>query len=315
MTAEKKGVVLLIAPVMDMLLNKLDENFELVKLYEYEKPEVILSQRQDDIKAVVTRGDVGVQTSVLEQLNNVGLIAVFGVGTDAIDLDYTRSRNIAVAITSGVLTQDVADMAMALMLSGARKIVHGHQFVMDGQWANEPPALGTQVSGKRIGIVGMGNIGQAIAQRARAFDMQIHYFSRTAKPELPYKQHNDLTALARESDFLVIAASGGASTQNIINAEVIGALSEQAWIINIARGSLVDEAALIAALKEHRIAGAALDVFNNEPHINDAFRKLDNVILQPHVGSATHETRKKMSETVFANVDAFFMDKPLPNAI
>ncbi len=201
------------------------------------------------------------------------------------------------------------------MLSGARKLCQGDRFVRSRAWENKAPPLATQVSGKRLGIVGMGNIGQAIARRALAFDMHISYNSRTEKESLPYTWQANLLSLARDSDFLVIAASGGAHTKNLINSDVIAAMPAHAWLINIARGSMVDEPALINALQSNKIAGAALDVFASEPNISEAWLALENVVLQPHVGSATYETRQKMSESVLANVDAFFTGKTLPGQL
>lgn len=311
----KKTFVLLIAPVMEALYEKLITAYNVCKLYEESDAESFLNAKGHQFRAVITRGDTGVKTEILEKLPSLGLIAVFGVGTDAIDLIYTRQHDIAVTITSDILTSDVADMAMGLMLSGARKLCQGDRFVRSRAWESEAPPLGSQVSGKRIGIVGMGNIGRAIARRALAFDMQISYNSRTEKEALPYTWQANLLSLARDSDFLVIAASGGAHTKNLINSDVIAAMPAHAWLINIARGSMVDEPALIDALRSHKIAGAALDVFASEPNVSDAWLALDNVVLQPHVGSATHETRQKMCESVLANVDAFFTGKTMPGQL
>lgn len=315
MSDADKKFVLLVAPLMDVLYDKLASAYHVCKLYEHPDPEEFLYTQGSQFRAIVTRGDIGVKTSLLEKLPAVGLIAVFGVGTDGIDLSYTRRNNIAVAVTVGVLTSDVADMAMGLMLSGARKLCTGDRFVRSRTWESDTPALGTQVSGKRIGIVGMGNIGQAIAKRAQAFDMQISYNSRTEKKILPYTWHADLITLAQESDFLVIAASGGAPTKNLINADVIAAMPVHAWLINIARGSMVDESALIEALQKKRIGGAALDVFADEPNVPCELLQLDNVVLQPHVGSATHETRQKMCESVLANMAAWFSGKTVPGEL
>ncbi|NIF23875.1 2-hydroxyacid dehydrogenase [Candidatus Pantoea multigeneris] len=315
MTDSNRPAVLLIASVPDALIQRLNATYTLYKLYEQTEPLAFLAQTGHEIQAVVTRGDVGVSDAVLENLSNVGMIAVFGVGTDAINLDYTRQKNIRISITSGVLTNDVADMALGLMLSGARNLCSGDRFVREQQWLKQAPSLGVQVSGKKLGIVGMGNIGQAIARRAAAFDMDIAYVSRTEKTDLPWRAVTSVNALAEQSDFLVIAASGGASTRHLIDANVIAAMPEHAWLINVARGSLVDEQALITALQNKQIAGAALDVFAEEPQVPEALLALDNVVLQPHVGSATHETRQRMGDVVFANLDAFFHQRPLPNGL
>lgn len=315
MKTANPNTVLLIAPVVDGLLDKLATEFQVYRLYEQADPLAFLQQVGGEVQAVVTRGDIGVTRAVLEQLPKLGLVAVFGVGTDAVDLDYTRTHNIAVTITSGVLTNDVADLAMGLLLSGARQLCQGDKFVRNGQWLKQAPALATQVSGKRIGIFGMGNIGQAIARRASGFDMEILYTDRKKLNHGDYQWCADLHTLAHESDFLVIAASGGAANRGLIDASVFNVMPKHAWLINIARGTLVDEKALIHALQGGVIAGAALDVYEDEPNVPVELIAMDNVVLQPHVASATHETRQRMSEVVFNNVAAFFDRAPLPNAI
>lgn len=309
------NTVLLIAPVVDGLMDKLSTAFQVYRLYEQADPQAFLRDVGHQVQAVVTRGDIGVTRAVLEQLPNAGLVAVFGVGTDAVDLEYTRAHDIAVTITSGVLTNDVADLAMGLLLAGARQLCQGDKFVREGKWLKQGPGLATQVSGKRLGIFGMGNIGQAIARRASGFDMEILYTDRKKLNHVDYQWCADLHTLAHESDFLVIAASGGAANRGLIDASVFNVMPKHAWLINIARGTLVDEKALIHALQNGVIAGAGLDVYEEEPHVPEALIAMDNVVLLPHVASATHETRQRMSEVVFKNVDAFFNATPLPNAI
>lgn len=315
MNIANNRAVLLIAPVVESLQQQLASQFPLYRLYEQDDPITFLREQGENIAVVVTRGDVGVQNNVLEMLPHVGLVAIFGVGTDAVDLDYLRTRQISVTITSGVLTNDVADLAMGLLLSGARQLCQGDRFVREGRWANGGLTLGTQVSGKRIGLLGMGNIGQAIARRARGFDMEVLYTDRKKLADLDYQWCADLHTLAHESDFLVIAASGGEANRGLIDASVFNVMPKHAWLINIARGSLVDEKALIEALQKGVIAGAGLDVFDDEPNVPAELMALDNVVLQPHVASATHETRQKMSDVVFANVAAYFSGTALPNAI
>ncbi|MBM3070651.1 2-hydroxyacid dehydrogenase [Enterobacter sp. RHBSTW-00994] len=315
MTTAISRAVLLVAPVIDSLQTQLASEFPLLRLYEQDDPIAFLREQGENIAAVVTRGDVGVQNSVLELLPHAGLVAIFGVGTDAVDLDYVRSRNIAVTITSGVLTNDVADLAMGLLLAGARQLCQGDRFVREGRWLSGGLPLATQVSGKRIGLLGMGNIGQAIARRACGFDMQVLYHDRKPAPELGYQWCADLHTLAHESDFLVVAASGGDANRGLIDASVFNVMPRHAWIINIARGSLIDEPALIRALQNGVIAGAGLDVFDDEPNVPAELMALENVVLQPHVASATHETRQRMSDVVYANVAAYFAGAVLPNAI
>ncbi|MEE4482170.1 2-hydroxyacid dehydrogenase [Serratia ficaria] len=307
--------VLLMAPVMANLLERLEGDFRLHRLYEQDDPHAYLAEHGGAITALVTRGDVGVATPVLEQLPQLGLIAVFGVGTDGIDLDYARRHGIAVTITSGALTEDVADMALGLLLATARQLCHYDRFVRAGRWLQEAPGLTTRVSGKRLGIFGMGNIGRAIAQRAAGFDMRIQYASRRRHSSLPYAYYPDLPALARASDFLIVAVAGGKETAGLVDKAVFDALPNHALVINIARGSVVNQPDLIAALQSGAIAGAGLDVYADEPQVPAALLAMEQVVLQPHVGSGTHETRQKMSDIVFANVSAFFNREPLPHAI
>lgn len=315
MKTETPRAVLLVAPVIDGLLDRLSSAFQIHRLYEQADQAAFLREVGESVQAVVTRGDIGVKNSVLEQLPNAGLVAIFGVGTDAVDLGYTRSRDIKVTITSGVLTNDVADLAMGLLLAGARRLCLGDRFVREGQWLTTPPVLGTQVSGKRIGILGMGNIGQAIARRASGFDMDVLYTDRQQVAGVNYQWCADIHTLAHESDFLVIAASGGPANRGLIDSTVFNVMPKHAWLINIARGTLVDEKALIRALQNGVIAGAGLDVYEEEPHVPAELIALPNVILQPHVASATHETRQRMSDVVFENVAAFFDGVALPNAV
>lgn len=307
--------VLLIAPVMDALQQQLDAHYTVHRLYQQPDAATWLTDNGAQIGAVVTRGDVGVTTAVLENLPHVGVIAIFGVGTDAVDLDYARRRDIAVTITAGALTDDVADLAFGLLLSSARQLCLGDRFVREGRWLQESPALATQVSRKRIGIFGMGNIGRAIARRASGFDMDIYYTDRQDDNSLPYHWCDDVLSLAENSDFFVVAVSGGKASQGIVNRDVFQALPNHALIINIARGSIINEQDLITALQNGDIAGAGLDVFVNEPNVPTELIEMDNVVLQPHVASATHETRQRMSNIVFENVQAYLNGQSLPHRI
>ncbi len=315
MHTNTQPVILLIAPVMDVLQTSLDASYRVFRLYEQTDTTEFLNRHGGEVQAVVTRGDTGVSRDILEQLPQAGMIAVFGVGTDAIDLSYTRERGIHVGITAGVLTDDVADLAMGLLLAASRRLCQGDHFVRTGQWEKTAPPLATKVSTKRLGILGMGNIGQAIARRAKGFDMTILYHSRQRNDVLDDQWCEDLHSLASQSDFLVIAASGSAENSGIINAAVFEAMPEHAWLINVARGSLIDEPALLRALQEKVIAGAALDVFEHEPHVPEAFFALDNVLLQPHVASATVETRQAMSQSVSDNLAAYFSGRAIPGLI
>jgi hydroxypyruvate reductase len=263
------------------------------------------------IRAIAAGGESKVGAALIAQLPKLEIISVMGVGYDGIDVAAAKAQGVVVTHTPNVLNDDVADLAIALMLAWARQLPKADRFVRAGDWAKGSLPLGRKMSGARIGIVGMGRIGQAIAHRAAAFGMSIGYTARSAKTGLPYAFHADAVKLAANSDYLVAITPGGAGTRKLIDAEVMKALGPQGCIVNIARGSVVDETALIAALKDGTIAGAALDVFESEPNVPQALREMDNVVLTPHIGSATTETRRAMGKLAFDNLHAKLTGKPL----
>ncbi len=230
---------------------------------------------------------------------------MFGVGYDGVPVAYCKERGIKVTNTPDVLTDDVADVALGLILMTGRSFVRHNRFVHNGEWTKRGPELATKLSGKKVGILGLGRIGKAIAQRVVAMGMKVAYTGR--KPQkVDYEYIPDLKALASAVDFLVVACPGGAATRNIVDAGVLEALGKKGTLINIARGSIVDEPALTAALQAGTIKGAGLDVFADEPRIPDALMQMDSVVLLPHVGSATRETRQAMGDLCKANLDAWF---------
>ena len=263
------------------------------------------------IRAIAASGESKVPRELIAQLPKLEIVSVFGVGYDGVDVAAARERGIAVTHTPNVLNDEVADLAMALVLAVSRRLVEGDRYVRSGAWANGPMPLARKVSGARMGIVGLGRIGMAIAKRAEAFGMSIAYTSRNARPEAPYPYFASAEALAGEVDFLVVITPGGAGTRKLIDAKVLKALGKDGYLINVARGSVVDEAALIEALQNGTIAGAGLDVFENEPNVPAALAALDNVVLTPHVGSATWQTRHAMGDLAFGNLVAHFAGKPL----
>lgn len=302
MIQQQKPRVLILAPVMDSLTEKLEQQFAVDKYTDQQNKEAFLISNGKGIVGLVTRGDVGVDNSILECLPDLKVISVFGVGTDAIDLTYTNKHNIQVEITRGVLTEDVADMAMALMLATSRNLCQADHFVREGKWLEGNFPLSSKISGKRLGIFGMGQIGQAIARRASGFDMHISYASNNEKPELPYRFYPDVKQLAAQIDVLMIAVSGGSQSAGVINASIFDTLPDNALVVNISRGSVINQQDLMTALQNKKISGAGLDVFAEEPRVPHELIAMDNVVLQPHVGSATHETRQAMSEKVLANL-------------
>lgn len=263
------------------------------------------------IRGVATGGGSGLPRAIMDLLPNLEIISVNGVGTDQIDLTEARLRKIRVATTLGTLNDDVADMALSLMLSSLRNTVHNDSFVRNGQWSNQQPPLARTVRGRKVGIVGFGNIGQAIAHRAAAFGVDLAYFNSRPRPETTLRFEPDLLSLAKWADVLILAVSGGPRSANMINADVLKALGADGILINIARGTVVDETALIHALKNNIIAGAGLDVFQNEPTINPEFFTLKNTVLQAHQASATVETRTVMGNLMVDNLVAHFEGKPL----
>lgn len=263
------------------------------------------------IRAISGSGESRVPASLIAQLPALEVISVFGVGYDGYDVAAARARGVPVTNTPDVLTDEVADMGMGLMLSIARRIPHADKYVREGRWPSGPMPLARKVSGARLGIVGLGRIGLAIATRAASFGMDISYTTRTARSDVPYRYFPTAVALAAEVDFLMVITPGGAATKGLVNAEVLKALGSQGYLINVARGSVVDQTALITALEERAIAGAALDVFEDEPNVPEALRNLDNVVLTPHIASATWQTRHAMAELAFGNLQAHFAGKPL----
>lgn len=263
------------------------------------------------IVGVASTGEASVPGSLLSRLPNARVVSVFGVGYDGVDVPAAIACGIPVTHTPEVLTDDVADLAMGLLLSVGRGIAQADQYVRAGRWPGGPFPLGRKVSGARLGIVGLGRIGKAIARRASGFGMSIAYTARSEKADSGLRFFPSAAALAAEVDFLVVITPGGAATRHLINAEVLKALGPRGFLINVARGSVVDEQALIAALHNGVIAGAGLDVYANEPQVPEALWSMPNVVLTPHMASATNETRQAMADLAFANMQAGTSGQPL----
>ncbi|OOG52206.1 2-hydroxyacid dehydrogenase [Polaromonas sp. C04] len=263
------------------------------------------------IRAIAASGESKVPRGLMDQLPALEVISVFGVGYDGVDVAAARERGVPVTHTPDVLTDDVADMGLALLLAVARRVPQADRFVRAGQWPGGPAPLGRKVSGARLGIVGLGRIGQAIARRAEGFGMSIAYTARHEKPATAYRYCPTPQALAAEVDFLMVITPGGDATRGLINAQVLTALGPKGYLINVARGSVVDQAALIHALEQGQIAGAALDVFEDEPNVPPALAARDDVVLTPHVASATWQTRRAMADLAFGNLQAHFAGQPV----
>ena len=309
-----KPELLTVAKLPPFLMQPLREAYTVHERLHTEDP-AAFARVAPNIRAIGGSGESKVPAELIALLPKLEIVSIMGVGYDGVDVAAAKARGVMVGHTPDVLNDDVADLALALMLNIARRIPQADKFVRAGLWPKGPMPLARKMSGSRLGIVGMGRIGQAIAQRALAFGMSIAYTARSAKPGLPYAFHATPKALAAASDFLVIITPGGAATRKLIDAEVLRALGPEGYLVNVARGSVVDEAALIEALQKGTIAGAALDVFEKEPEVPEALRALDNVVLVPHIGSATVQTRHAMAARAFANLEAHFAGKALPSAV
>ena len=287
------------------------EAYTLHRLWEAPDRQAFIAEHAPQIRAIATRGELGASTELIAALPKLELVACYGVGTDGIDLAACRARGIRVTNTPDVLNGDVADLAVGLLLAVQRRIPAGDQFVRSGAWAHGGMPLATRVFGQRIGIAGFGRIGGTIARRLSGFDVEVGYFSRTPKAESPHRHFASLSAMAEWCDVLIVILPGGEATRGIVNGEVLQALGPKGWLVNVSRGTTVDEAALLQALETRAIAGAALDVFLNEPRIDPRFAALDNVVLTPHHGSGTEATRRAMGELVSRNLEAHFAGRPL----
>lgn len=271
-----------------------------------------LAEHGSNIRLAVCSGKIGVDSELMRQLPQLEAIINFGVGYDATDVAQAKERNIPISNTPDVLTDCVADTALGLYLMTLRSLGAAERFVRDNSWSGgENFPLTTRASGKKVGVLGLGRIGQAIATRLEAFGCEIHYHNRNAKPDSNYTYHSSATELAANTDVLMIAAAGGPESANLVDASVLDAVGPEGFLINIARGSVIDEPALVAALKAKTIAGAGLDVFAHEPQVPTELLALDNVVLLPHLGSGTHETRADMADVVMQNLRSYLKDATL----
>jgi lactate dehydrogenase-like 2-hydroxyacid dehydrogenase len=293
---------------------RLAETYDLHGLWNEADPKAFLAAHGGEFTALVTSARFGADAATIAAMPALKVISSFGVGLDALDLDAARARGIAVGYTPDVLNDCVADTAFALVMDVARRITESDRFVRRGDWKKGPFPLATKVSGKRLGILGMGRIGRVIARRASGFDMEVRYHNRRRLDDVDHGYAASLKELAEWADFLVIASAGGAETRGLVSREILDALGPQGYLVNISRGTVVDEAALVEALQRKRIAGAGLDVFEDEPNVPEALFALDNVVLLPHLASNTHETRAAMAQRVEDNLAAFLAGRPMISA-
>lgn len=292
-----------LAPALEAVLAA---EFDVQRLADQADQPAFLAQHGARFTGLATSAPAGASAALLAALPGLRVISSHGVGLDKIDLAVAAQRGIQVGYTPEVLNDCVADLAMALLLDVARGASAADRFVRRGDWPKAKFRLARKVSGQRLGILGLGRIGRAVAQRATGFEMQIRYTNRKPVAGVPWQFEPALVELARWADTLVVVAAGGASTHHLVNAEVLAALGPDGFLVNVARGSVVDQAALVQALQTGGIAGAGLDVYADEPHVPPELMALDNVVLLPHIASATRETRQAMEALTLANLQAFY---------
>jgi lactate dehydrogenase-like 2-hydroxyacid dehydrogenase len=303
--------IVIVGPMYPACQARLEAEFSAHKLWEADDRDAFLRSVADRARAIAVYALHGCQAALIEALPKVEIIACMGIGVDRIDLACARARGIRVTNTPDVVTPDTADTAMALMLAVERRIPQGDRFVRSGEWVNGDFAFGRSLSKRRLGIVGLGRIGNAIAQRAAAFEMEIAYHGPREKAGAPYRYVADLVELAEWAEILVAACPGGEATRNLVDGKVIAALGSDGSLINISRGTVIDEAALIAALQAGTLGAAGLDVFATEPRVPEALRAMDNVVLSPHIGTQTHDARRAMGDLTVDNLHAHFAGREL----
>ncbi|HEY4374982.1 MAG TPA: 2-hydroxyacid dehydrogenase [Burkholderiales bacterium] len=306
-----KPDVLLIGPLFAPTMAQLDAAYTVHRYWEAADKPALLKKIAGTCEAVATSGGHGIKAEVVKALPKLKIISSFGVGYDSVDTTAAKAAGAHVTNTPDVLTDCVADTTWALILSTVRKTAYFDRFVRDGKWLKGNPPLTDKVWGEKLGIIGLGRIGKAIAKRGEGFGMQTAYHGRHQQAGVAYTYYPTALELARNVKILVVVTPGGKETDKIVSREVLEALGPKGYLINISRGSTVDEEALIQALAEGKLGGAGLDVFVEEPKVPEALFKLDNVVLQPHVGSGTHHTRTAMGQLVVDNLAAYFAGKPL----
>jgi len=310
-----KAQIIVVGKILADTQAKLDRVFTCHKLYEAPDRIAFVRQHAQAVRGLATFGPAGADAALMDALPKLEIISNFGVGVDAIDLAAARQRKIIVTNTPDVLNECVSDTAMALVLDTLRRFPASETYLRSGYWATRGAfPLTTSLGGKTLGILGLGRIGESIARRALAFGMKIRYHNRNRK-NVPYPYDADVVALAKSSDVLLVATPGGAETSRIVNARVLDALGPDGYLVNISRGSVIDEPALLRYLKEKKIAGAGLDVFDNEPKINAEWFGVENAVLYPHVGSATIETRTAMGDLQVENLRLHFAGKAVKTPV
>ncbi|MGF1552099.1 MAG: 2-hydroxyacid dehydrogenase [Paracoccaceae bacterium] len=307
-----KPDLLMIGPMNDHVTAELDRDFTIHRYWQADDRAALLDRLAPTTRHVATGGHHGCSAEVIEALAKLELIASFGVGYDAVDVDAARGAGVSVTNTPNVLNDCVAEVTLMLMLALAHRLPQADAYVRAGRWAREGGfPLTDELTGKRVGILGLGRIGKEIARRLQVLKMEVVYHGRRRQAHEPFPYYDDLEAMARDVDWLVVIAPGSKETEGIVSRRVMEALGPEGCLVNVARGSLVDEPAMVEMLGARALGGAALDVFANEPEVPEALFALDNVVLLPHQGSATHKTRRMMGDLVVANLRAHLKGEPL----
>ncbi|RYE83100.1 MAG: 2-hydroxyacid dehydrogenase [Hyphomicrobiales bacterium] len=298
--------------LLDSCEAALAERFTVHKLHEAADKEALLAGIAGSVRGIAGGN---VKPELMDKLPKLEIIANFGVGYDSIDTAAARQRNIRVTNTPNVLNDAMAEISIGLMIALARRLPQADQFVRQGKWLAGSFPFQSELNGKTLGILGLGRIGKEIASRAQAMKMRVVYHNRNRQPLEPYTYYSSLVDMARDVDWLLIVAPGGKSTDGLVSREVLEALGPDGFLVNVGRGTIVDEKALVELLQSGGIKGAALDVFEDEPRVPEALFALDNVVLSPHQGSATRQTRDQMGALVVANLEAHFAGEPLISAV
>lgn len=308
-----KPEILITGPMMPLIAEGVGKSFIVHWLHEANDREALFRKIGPNVKAICTGSHTGVATNdaLMARFPALKIIGNFGVGYDTIEIPAASKRGVIITNTPDVLTEEVADTTLGLLLTTVRELYNAEKWLRDGRWAKQGDyQLSASLRDRSVGIVGLGRIGKAIAHRCAAFGLPISYFGRNQQPDVAYRYYADLLAMARDVDTLIVVTPGGPATQQLINGAVLKALGPRGILINMSRGSVVDEAALIDALRNRSILAAGLDVFLGEPNINQAFFTLDNITLFPHVGSASTHTRDAMGQLVVDNLAAFAAGRP-----
>jgi lactate dehydrogenase-like 2-hydroxyacid dehydrogenase len=305
-----KPELLIASPMMPMIEEQLERHFTVERLYKAADKEKLLADFGPKVKALGATPGGKVDAALMQKLPTLEIIGSFGVGYDSVDAKWAGEHGIVVTNTPDVLNEEVADTALGLLLATIRQLPQADAYLRQGKWLAKPFPLTVTLQDRTVGVVGMGRIGKAIAKRLEAFNAPVVYHSRNKADGVPYKHYPDLKAMARDVDVLVVITPGGAATKHLVNKDVLEALGPNGIVVNVARGSVIDEQALIAALRDKKILSAGLDVFEDEPRVPQALIDMEHVVLLPHVGSASVHCRNLMGQLVVDNLVAWANGKP-----